>query len=120
VVLLSVGSQFNLNTSIMESSLTLLLFVLSVSRVFSSRFVIEPEKYLMKIHEKSAVQLSEADVLNIEMFTADINKTDMGKTFEGKVTFDYGFVRKIGKFELNKQKYAEVWNETLVSLSLRS
>lgn len=97
----------------MKTLLIISCFILSVS----PSFVIEPEKYMMKLYEQTADQLkSDPGIFKLETFIGDLDKTVMGKTFKGKVTFESGFVNRIGKFELNRQKNAEIWNSTLVRL----
>lgn len=94
----------------------LAVFFLLILTVYSSKFIIEPETYLMEIQKNVANQLKlNPEMLNVEDIGADISKTAMGKKFEGRVSFYSSFVNRIGRFELNKEINIEAWNDTLVS-----
>lgn len=80
-----------------------------------SRFIIEPKAYLIKLHDKVSAKLAaNPQSLVIQDFEGDFDEILMGKSLKGKVTFHSGFVSRIGKFELNDQKFVESWNDTLV------
>lgn len=94
---------------------SLSIFFVLVLSVSGSRFIIEPKIYLVKNYEKVAAKVkANPGFLKIEDFSADLDKTLMGKQFKGKVTFNSGFISRIGKFEMNDQKYVPTWNDTVV------
>lgn len=83
------------------------------------RTVVEPKIYLAKIFDHVAAQLlAEPGTLKLENFDGIFNTTLMAKSFDGTVKFHSGFVNRIGKFQLNEQKYKELWNDTMVKFKV--
>lgn len=81
-----------------------------------SRFVIEPKKYFEEIYDNLVAKLfAEHGTLKLIDFDDILKISLMNKMLDGSVNFHSGFVNRIGKLELNEQKYKELWNDTHVS-----
>jgi hypothetical protein len=76
----------------MKSFAIFFAFVVSAS---CSRHIIEPEVFVAKLFNNVAERVrADPGVLTIEDFVGEFDKTLLGKQFQGKVTFNSGFVNR--------------------------
>lgn len=95
---------------------TTIFFLLLASSAFCQRKIINPEVYLEKIYHSIAAQiLAEPNTsLKFNDFEGALNISQFEKVLVGTAKFHSGYISRIGKFQLNSQKYEEVWNDTHV------
>lgn len=95
---------------------TTVIFILLASSAFCQRKILNPEVYLEKIYNKIAAQiLGEPNTsLKFNDFEGALNISQFEKVLVGTAKFHSGYISRIGKFQLNREKYADVWNDTHV------
>lgn len=76
--------------------------------------VVEPKKYLQEVfgNLKPHLLAKAGTVLQLKDFEGTFNASLMSKVFNGTANFHSGFVTRIGKLELNDQKFRDIWNDT--------
>ena len=87
-----------------------------------SYFVVDKEKYFMKLCDKVVAQLTgfPGTALNLEDFQTTIKNESLNKAFDGVVKFYSGFVNSIGNVKLTGVgvgMVTEQWNETGVKIT---